>query len=62
MLYQESDDCCNGYRESHLNCMASESLGNTLLLPTSVSDFPGPERDIFSIVIVDFILRSALVR
>ena len=29
--------------------------------PTSVSDCPGPERGVFSIVIVDLISRSALV-
>ena len=42
--------------------MDSERLDNKLLQQTSVSDLPGPERDIFIIVIVDLILRSALVR
>ena len=36
-------------------------LYNTLLLSTSVIDFPGPKRDVFSIVIVHLILRSSLV-
>ena len=36
-------------------------LGNTLLSPTSVSKFPGPAIDVFSIAIVDPISRSALV-
>ena len=36
-------------------------LGNTLLKPTSVSYFPGPENDVLSVVIIDLISRSALV-
>ena len=31
------------------------------MLPISVSDFPGRERGVFSIAIVDIILRSTLV-
>ena len=30
-IYQGSADCCEGYRESDLNCLASAILGNTLL-------------------------------
>ena len=37
-------------------------VGNTLLISTSASNCPGPESDAFGIAIVDFILRSALVR
>ena len=36
-------------------------LGNTLLQASSVCDCPGPERGIFSIAIVDLIVRGALV-
>ena len=36
-------------------------LRHIILLPTSVSDFPGPGRDVFSIAIVDLISRRALV-
>ena len=60
-IYQGSDDPCKGDRDSDLNCLASEILGNTLLQPTNVSDCSGPELDVFSIVIVDLILRSAVV-
>ena len=31
------------------------------MYPISVSDCPGPERDVFSIAVVDIILRSAQV-
>ena len=61
-LYQGSDDSCEGDCDLDLNRLASAILDNTLLLPTSVSNFPGPERDIFSIAIVDLISISALVR
>ena len=36
-------------------------FSNTLLYPTSVSDCPWTERDVFSIALADLIFRSALV-
>ena len=38
-----------------------EILVALVLLPISVINFSGTERDVFSIAIVDIILRSALV-
>ena len=52
---------CEVDRESDLNRLASGILGNTLLQPTSVSDFPGPGNDVLSLAIVDLISRRALV-
>ena len=57
-IYQGSDNRCEGDRDSDLDHLASEILGNKLLVPTSVSDIPGLEYDVFSIAIVGIISRS----
>ena len=60
-IYQGLDNDCEGYHDSDLICLSLVILGNTLLQPTSVSDWSGTERDVLSIAIVDLIPRSALV-
>ena len=35
-------------------------LGNTLMYPVSVNNYPRPERGVFCILIVDLISKSAL--
>ena len=61
MKYQGSDDCCEGYRDSDLNLLASVILWQYTTVTNSVKYCPGPERDIFSISTDDLISRSALL-
>ena len=59
--YQGSADRGEVNIGSYINCLASGVLGNPLLYPVSVGYFPGTERGILFISIVDRILRRALV-
>ena len=60
-IYQGSSNSCEGDRDSDLNYLASAISGYKLLQPTSVSNCPGPKRDVFSIKIFDTISRISLV-
>ena len=55
IIYQGSANHCEGDCDSYFNRLASAILGNTLLKPSSVSDFPGPERELLSNLIIDII-------
>ena len=61
-LYQGSYNCCERYCDSNLNHLFSVILRKYTTVTNIISDSPGPERDIFSILIVDLISRSTLVR
>ena len=58
--YQESGDRSEVDLDSYTNRLTSVILCTPLLYPVSVSNFPGPERGIFCILIVDLIYISAL--
>ena len=59
--YQESADHGELYIDSDINFQASITLWNTQLYPVSVRNCPRPEYAVFYILIIDIILRSALV-
>ena len=59
--YSGSDDRCEGDLDSNLNRLDSGHLWHEILYPVSVSNCLGPDHGIFCILIIDLILRSALV-
>ena len=61
-LYQGSADCCEGYRDSGLIRLLQKSQAIHYCNKSVLSIVPDLSIFVFSITIVDLILRSALVR
>ena len=62
ILYQESDDCCEGDRNSYVICLLQPSLKIHYCNQSVLAIVPDLNIFVFSITIFDLILRSTLVR
>ena len=60
-LYQGLDYRCEEDCDSDLNCLDSAILRQCTTVTTECFDCPWTERDVFSVAIIDLILRSSLV-